>query len=45
MRLTAAVALAALLISAGTAGATGLVAISAANPLDDANSHTVCASL
>lgn len=32
-------------LRAGTTGATGLVAISAANPLDDANSHTVCASL
>ncbi|HAF55301.1 MAG TPA: prepilin-type cleavage/methylation domain-containing protein [Thauera sp.] len=32
-------------LRAGTSGATGLVAISAANPLDDANSHTVCASL
>lgn len=32
-------------LRAGTTGATGLVAISAANPLEDANSHTVCASL
>jgi prepilin-type N-terminal cleavage/methylation domain-containing protein len=32
-------------LRAGTSGATGLVAISATNPLEDANSHTVCASL
>lgn len=32
-------------LRAGTRGASGLTRISAANPLLDANSHTVCASL
>lgn len=32
-------------LRAGTTAATGLAAISPTNPLEDANSHTVCASL
>ena len=32
-------------LRAGTIGDTGLVAISATNPLAEANAHTVCSSL